>query len=162
MAALLVWADRRYRMGGGRVFALYVAAYTAGRFWIELLRVDPADHILGLRLNVWVAALVFCGAVGFLVVTRGRPRETVVEFDREPAVTATAGGGASTADAPDPTAGTGASAVPDATEVAVPEAGGTDGVGPPRDGPPRDGPPRAATADGPPPAPHRGPGDSVP
>ena len=34
------WADRRLRMGHGRVFALYVMLYTAGRMWIEALRID--------------------------------------------------------------------------------------------------------------------------
>ena len=37
-AALLVWLDRRFRLGHGKVFALYVLLYTAGRFWIEALR----------------------------------------------------------------------------------------------------------------------------
>ena len=39
-----IWADRRFRLGHGRAFALYVAAYTVGRGWIEGLRVDPANH----------------------------------------------------------------------------------------------------------------------
>ncbi|MCU1613588.1 MAG: prolipoprotein diacylglyceryl transferase, partial [Frankiales bacterium] len=37
-AAVLVWADRRWRLGHGRAFALYVALYCAGRVWIEMLR----------------------------------------------------------------------------------------------------------------------------
>ena len=54
--ALLVFlADRKYKFGKGRAFALYVMAYTAGRFWIEYLRIDEANHILGLRLNDWTA-----------------------------------------------------------------------------------------------------------
>ena len=36
----VLWADRRCRLGGGRVFALYVALYCVGRAWIEALRVD--------------------------------------------------------------------------------------------------------------------------
>ena len=79
VALLVVWADRRWRLGHGRAFALYVAAYTAGRFWIEALRIDPAHHILGLRLNDWVAALVFLGAVAFLWLRRRAGREAVVE-----------------------------------------------------------------------------------
>ena len=54
----MIWADRRFRLGHGRVFALYVAAYTLGRLWIEVLRIDPANHILGLRLNVFTAIVV--------------------------------------------------------------------------------------------------------
>ncbi len=77
VAALLVWADRRWRLGHGRVFALYVALYCLGRFWIELLRVDPATMIAGVRINVFVAGLLFvAGVVGFLS-QRGRPRESL-------------------------------------------------------------------------------------
>lgn len=85
VAALVIWADRRWRLGGGRAFALYVAAYTVGRFWIEALRIDAAHHILGLRLNDWVSLLVFLGAVTFMVRRRRRSREDEVE--PEPAAT---------------------------------------------------------------------------
>ena len=71
VAALVVWAERRFRLRRGRAFALYVAAYTVGRFWIEALRVDAAHHIFGLRLNDWVSILVFLGAVAFMVLRRG-------------------------------------------------------------------------------------------
>jgi prolipoprotein diacylglyceryltransferase len=81
VAVLVVWAERRFRLGHGRVFALYVAAYTAGRFWIEGLRIDEAIHFLGLRLNEWTSIVVFVGAVVYLVVSaRRRPgREALVE-----------------------------------------------------------------------------------
>jgi len=76
VAALVVWADRRFKLGHGRAFALYVAGYTAGRFWIELMRADDATHIFGVRINVFVAALVFVGAVTYIVVAKKRgPRE---------------------------------------------------------------------------------------
>ncbi|WP_029287460.1 prolipoprotein diacylglyceryl transferase [Cellulomonas sp. HZM] len=79
-AALLVWADRRFKLGHGRVFWLYVMVYTAGRFWIELLRVDTAHHFLGLRINVWTSIVAFLGAlVAFVVVGRRHPgRETTL------------------------------------------------------------------------------------
>jgi len=78
VAGLVVWADRRYRLGRGRAFALYVAAYCAGRFWIEALRIDEANRILGLRLNLWTSVLVFLGALAWFLTHRG-PRETVVQ-----------------------------------------------------------------------------------
>ena len=80
VAALVIWADRRFRLGHGRAFALYVAAYTVGRAWIEALRIDPANDVLGWRLNNWTSLLVFLGAVTYFVVSsRLRPgRETVV------------------------------------------------------------------------------------
>ncbi|MFI9272392.1 prolipoprotein diacylglyceryl transferase [Kitasatospora sp. NPDC052896] len=73
VAFLVLWADRRYTLGHGRAFALYVAAYTVGRAWIEYLRIDEAHHILGLRLNDWTSIVVFLGAVVYLVVV-GRKR----------------------------------------------------------------------------------------
>mgnify|MGYP001820861289 CR=1 FL=1 len=70
-AAVLVWMDRRFRLGHGRVFWAYVILYTAGRVWIEMLRIDPAELILGVRLNVWTSILVLVGAsIAFVVVGR--------------------------------------------------------------------------------------------
>jgi prolipoprotein diacylglyceryl transferase len=86
VAGLVVWADRRFRLGHGRAFAVYVAGYTFGRFFIELMRTDPATRVFGgVRINVVVAALVFLGAVAYLVVVR-RPRE-VPPFGPEPSGT---------------------------------------------------------------------------
>ncbi|MES4888538.1 prolipoprotein diacylglyceryl transferase [Streptomyces sp. NPDC096012] len=78
---LVIWADRRFVLGHGRAFALYVAAYCVGRGWIEYMRVDDAHHILGLRLNDWTALAVFLLAVAYMVVSsKKRPgREAVVE-----------------------------------------------------------------------------------
>jgi prolipoprotein diacylglyceryl transferase len=70
VAALCLWADRRYKMAGGRVFALYVAAYTAGRGWIEALRIDTAHRFFGLRLNDYVSIIVFLIAVAYLIIRR--------------------------------------------------------------------------------------------
>jgi prolipoprotein diacylglyceryl transferase len=81
VAIVVWWADRRFRMGHGRAFALYVALYTVGRGWIEALRIDPARDVFGLRLNVWTSIVVFVGAVAYIVISaRLRPgRETQVE-----------------------------------------------------------------------------------
>jgi prolipoprotein diacylglyceryl transferase len=81
VALLVIWADRRFKLGHGRAFALYVAAYCVGRFWIEYMRVDEAHHILGLRLNNWTAVLVFLLAVIYMVISsKRRPgREEIVE-----------------------------------------------------------------------------------
>ena len=74
-AALIVWLEKRLRFKAGQVFALYLMVYTAGRVWIEALRIDDAHRILGVRLNVWTSLLVFAaGAVSFLLAGRlGRP-----------------------------------------------------------------------------------------
>ncbi len=80
VAGLVIWAERRYRLGYGRAFALYVMAYTVGRVWIEYLRIDSANHVLGVRLNVWTSIVVFALAAGYFVLsTRRHPgREVVV------------------------------------------------------------------------------------
>ena len=80
VAALLVWADKRYNLGHGRVFALYIVLYCVGRFWIEALRIDSAHHILGMRLNNWTALLVGLGGlIWFIQSARHKPgREALV------------------------------------------------------------------------------------
>ncbi|MET8429121.1 prolipoprotein diacylglyceryl transferase [Nocardia sp. NPDC004860] len=71
--AVLLYVDRKFRIGHGRLFALYVAVYCFGRFFVELLRDDEATHILGLRINTFTSAIVFVGAVAyFLFATKGR------------------------------------------------------------------------------------------
>lgn len=63
VAILLVVLDRRLRLGHGRLFALYVALYCCGRFWVELMRSDSATHVLGLRINSIVSVVVMVGAL---------------------------------------------------------------------------------------------------
>lgn len=81
VAVLVIWADRRFKLGHGRAFALYVAGYTVGRFWIEYMRVDDAHHVLGMRLNNWTAIVVFLAAVAYIVLSAKRQpgREETVE-----------------------------------------------------------------------------------
>ncbi|MEU9396387.1 prolipoprotein diacylglyceryl transferase [Streptomyces sp. NPDC048324] len=75
--ALLLWLDRRHhtKLRRGRLFACYVLAYTTGRAWIEALRIDHANHFLGLRLNDYVSLVLFTGALAYLIVSR-RPRSS--------------------------------------------------------------------------------------
>lgn len=87
---LLIWADRRFRLGHGRVLALYVLVYTLGRGWIEMLRVDNVEleHVLGLRFNVWTSLVLFVVAlIGFVVSARRAPgrEESVYVAGRGPA-----------------------------------------------------------------------------
>jgi len=80
--AILIWADRRFRLGHGRVFALYVMVYTLGRGWIEDLRIDPVQlsDVDGLRFNVWVSIVAFVVATAYFIwAGRTKPgRETDV------------------------------------------------------------------------------------
>ncbi|WP_273351706.1 prolipoprotein diacylglyceryl transferase [Corynebacterium resistens] len=77
VVALLLFVDKRWRMDRGRLFMLYVAAYTFGRFFIENMRTDPATTVFGdIRINVLVSALVFLGAIGLFIVTTLRARQS--------------------------------------------------------------------------------------
>ena len=80
-ALVLIVVDRRYRLGRGKVFALYIVLYTAGRFWIEALRIDTVNEIGGFRLNNYTSLIGFVlGLVWFVWLVRHRPgREAVVE-----------------------------------------------------------------------------------
>ncbi|WP_373364402.1 prolipoprotein diacylglyceryl transferase [Corynebacterium ulcerans] len=84
----LLWADKKFTLSHGRVFALYVAGYTLGRFFIETMRVDEATHLFGLRINVIVSAVVFIASVVVFYVLSQKARKTreeaaVVEVDSQ-------------------------------------------------------------------------------
>ncbi|MBA2462767.1 MAG: prolipoprotein diacylglyceryl transferase [Actinobacteria bacterium] len=66
-AGVLLLLDRRYRFRPPALFALYVALYTGFRFFLEHLRVDPSKEFAGMRVNAWVALVVFVAAVVFFV-----------------------------------------------------------------------------------------------
>jgi len=71
--AALIYIDRRFKIGHGRLFAMYVAGYCFGRFWIELMRSDVATHIAGIRVNSFTSTFVFIGAVVYIMVApKGR------------------------------------------------------------------------------------------
>ena len=56
IATLLIWLTPKLKAGQG--FAIYVALYCVGRFAIESLRIDSANEIFGLRVNLWTALIV--------------------------------------------------------------------------------------------------------
>jgi prolipoprotein diacylglyceryl transferase len=91
VAGLVIWADRKFRLGHGRAFALYVMGYTAGRGWIEYLRIDPVQEsdVFGLRLNVWTSIVLFLAALVFFVWSArrhpGREDGVLREPERDPA-----------------------------------------------------------------------------
>ena len=80
-AALLIFLDRRHRLGAGSVFALYIVFYTAGRFVFELLRSDHANTILGLRINTWASGLLLLTGLALFFKLRTRPRSSVPAGD---------------------------------------------------------------------------------
>lgn len=82
VAGALIWADRKFRLGRGKVFALYVALYGFGRIFTESLRTDYSYDVFGpLRFNAAVAMLIcLAGVLALVLLTRLRPgRETEVD-----------------------------------------------------------------------------------
>ncbi|MFC4335566.1 prolipoprotein diacylglyceryl transferase [Salininema proteolyticum] len=80
--AVAVWAaDRRFKFGAGRAFALYVLLYGVGRYWVEGLRIDHAEVFLGLRLNQWTSILIVLGALVYLWFKRGDERRVFTAVD---------------------------------------------------------------------------------
>jgi len=70
----LIYLDRKYKIGHGRLFALYVSLYSLGRLFIENLRIDEARLILGFRFNVFTSLVVIVGGLIYFVISnRSKP-----------------------------------------------------------------------------------------
>jgi prolipoprotein diacylglyceryl transferase len=86
LCGVLLSIDRKFKLGPGRLMAMYLIGYGSGRFWIEGLRIDAAHEGGGLRLNQWVAlAAIVGGALWLLLDRREWPAvpqdETVTDDD---------------------------------------------------------------------------------
>lgn len=107
---LVLWERHHPGSRPGRLFAMYVAGYAVGRAWVEALRIDPATRLFGVRWNIWMSAIAFAAAVGWLVFDSWRARQ---EAERK------AGEAPGTADeATTAAADSGDDGQPDATEPA--------------------------------------------
>jgi prolipoprotein diacylglyceryl transferase len=83
VAGVTLWADRKFRLGRGKVFALYIALYGFGRIFTEHIRLDYSYSVFGpIRFNEAVAMLIcLVGILLFIGLSKFRPgREDVVEF----------------------------------------------------------------------------------
>ena len=88
VVGICLLVERRFRLRKGTLLAVYVAAYTFGRFFTEYLRIDKAHKIGPLRLNDWTSVVVFIGAVTVLAVTNRRSRREPTAPVTVPAATA--------------------------------------------------------------------------
>jgi prolipoprotein diacylglyceryl transferase len=95
---LVLWERHHPNARPGRLFAFYVAGYAVGRAWVEALRIDPAAQLVGVRWNIWMSAIAFVGAIGWLVFDSWRASKQAAREPSE-AATATAGVAAGTTDA---------------------------------------------------------------
>ena len=83
----LIYIDRKFKIGHGRLFAAYVAAYCIGRFWVELLRDDTATHIAGIRVNSFTSVFVFIGAIVYILLApKGREDPATLGGKQAPGV----------------------------------------------------------------------------
>ena len=78
LVALLLWIEGRWQRRPGRLFALYVGGYSLGRLWVESLRIDHANAILGLRVNIWVSLVTLAVVAAFFAWDRSRTRRSEV------------------------------------------------------------------------------------
>ena len=86
-AAVLLLVGSRLNLQWGKVFALYLVGYSFGRIWIEAIRIDPSEIILGLRLNIWSALIgLTLGIILFMVQSRRHPglEPSIWLHNREP------------------------------------------------------------------------------
>src|SRR5271157_5619252 len=93
LAAALVWLGHHRRIRAPGLFALYVAGYSFARMGEELLRVDPAHHIFGLRLNFYVASILcVVGIAWFIRIQRAGGKSSAGESIRRGGALLAAGG----------------------------------------------------------------------
>lgn len=74
-AFLLVRLEKYFRLNSGMLAAAYGMYYTLGRLWIEMLRIDQAEIVGGLRLNVWTSVVIFLGALSLFLFLRTLRRQ---------------------------------------------------------------------------------------
>ncbi len=84
LAATLVWVVPKVlpHLRTGYLFAVYVLGYTAGRLWIELLRIDTANELWGMRINVWTSIVVGLAALIAVLVGLRRGPDSAEQADQ--------------------------------------------------------------------------------
>ena len=65
----LIYIDKIYKLGHGRVFALYVSLYSLGRLIIETFRIDESRILFGLRFNIWTSLVVIVGGIVYFIIS---------------------------------------------------------------------------------------------
>ena len=89
--ALLLAADRRFNLRWGKMLGLYLVYYSVGRVWIEAIRIDPSEIVLGLRINIWSAIVGIAIGIAIIAIqSRRHPGQepSVYRPGREPSVPA--------------------------------------------------------------------------
>jgi prolipoprotein diacylglyceryl transferase len=77
VALILVTYVKSKELRPGSVFALYVCLYSLGRGVIETIRIDEANLILGMRLNVWTSAILAISSLLYVRNLNLRPKTAI-------------------------------------------------------------------------------------
>jgi len=65
---LILLIERRLKLQWGKTFSLYLIWYGVGRAWLEAIRLDPSEIVLGLRINDWGAIAAIALGLVILIV----------------------------------------------------------------------------------------------
>lgn len=87
--ALLLAADQKFNLRWGKMMGLYLVYYSIGRVWIEAIRIDPSEVLLGLRVNIWSAIVgIVLGLAIIVIQARRHPglEDTVYKPGKAPAL----------------------------------------------------------------------------
>jgi prolipoprotein diacylglyceryl transferase len=85
LAGFLVWLGHHRKVRPPGLFALYVAGYSAFRVFEEQLRIDYSVHVLGMRLNFWIALILFLIGVAWFIAAQRRVTWEVIRSRFGPA-----------------------------------------------------------------------------
>ncbi len=85
LVRIILLVERIHRLRPGRLFAVYVAGYALGPFFIERLRIDYAHTIAGLRVNEWVSLVLFVASTIAIATGRTHEPQTASPHDDHPA-----------------------------------------------------------------------------
>jgi prolipoprotein diacylglyceryl transferase len=70
LVGVILWIDRQGWLPRGRLIAVYLIGYGIGRWWVESLRIDPANEIAGLRVNIWMSIALILGGLAVIIWPR--------------------------------------------------------------------------------------------
>ena len=84
LTAFMLFADRKGWLPRGRLIALYLLGYGIGRGWVEALRIDPANEIFGLRINLWLSLALIIGGLVIIAWPRSSaaPSDAIVDAEQ--------------------------------------------------------------------------------
>lgn len=70
LVGVLLWVDRKGWLPRGRLISIYLLGYGLGRLWVEAVRIDPANEIAGLRVNIWMSMALILGGIATILWPR--------------------------------------------------------------------------------------------